>query len=199
MAREQGVERKPPITVLGDSGQGGTYVLRIELKKDVRLRFGRFKGGKRVELPPGEYVYVGSALAKKGSASLARRLLRHATRSGRKRAHAIRAEMMTRFREIDLGDKKLAPPREKKKRWNVDFLLDLTAAEIGGVLIFRSPERWEGKMARLLEGSPETRVVEKGLGAGDDAGGTHLLRVEAGAEWWRGMERKIRREIARVG
>ena len=171
-------------------------MLRIELGEEVRIRFGRFKGGKRIALPAGEYVYVGSALAEKGSASLARRLLRHATRSGSKRAHAIRAEMVARFREMGLGRAGLAPPLEKKKRWNVDFLLDLKAAEISGILIVRSPKRWEGRLARLLEEDPKTRVIEKGLGAGDDAGGTHLLRMDGGAEWWSAMEEKIRREIA---
>jgi Uri superfamily endonuclease len=199
LAREEEVQRRFPIAVLGGDGQGGTYVLRIRLGMPVRLRFGRFKRGKRIELPASEYVYVGSALAEKGSVSLARRLLRHATRSGRKRAHVIRAEMVTRFREMGLGGQNLAPPPEKKKRWNADFLLDLMAAEIVGVQIIRSPVRWETRLARLLEEDPETRVVEKGLGAGDDTGGTHLLRVEGGAEWWRGMERKIRREIAGVG
>lgn len=199
MVREEASERRFTITVLGGGGQGGTYVLRIGLREDIQLRFGRFKGGKRIELPTGKYVYVGSALAEKGSTSLARRLLRHATRSGRQRAHTIRAQMMTRFRAVGLGGENLAPPQKKKKRWNVDFLLDLKTTEIADVLVIRSPARWEARLARLLEENPETRVVEKGLGAGDDAGGTHLLRVGGGAEWWREMERKIRREIAEAG
>ena len=80
------------LVFLGDDSRGGSYVLRICLAEDAALPFGGFKRGKTIALPSGEYVYAGSAMSMKGAASLANRLIRHATRSGGKRPHGIRAE-----------------------------------------------------------------------------------------------------------
>lgn len=77
----------PNIFLIGKDSQAGTYVLRIRLKEDTELKFGRFKKGKLISLPAGDYTYVGSALSEKGATSLARRLVRHATRSGDKPPH----------------------------------------------------------------------------------------------------------------
>lgn len=178
------------IAIVGKAGQGGTYVLRIRLAREVRLRFGGFKRGKEISMPAGEYAYVGSALAEKGGASLARRLVRHATRSGNRRPHAIRGEMVEYFGEVGLGAGDLLPGG-KKKRWNVDFLLDLAETEIVGVVIARSPVRLEGRLARLLKEDPQTGVVERGLGAGDAVGETHLLRVEGGEAWWARLAERV--------
>ena len=78
------------IHIIGGKSQAGTYVLRIHLKENTTLQFGRFKKGKLISLPAGDYAYVGSALSEKGATSLARRLIRHATRSGNKPPHTIR-------------------------------------------------------------------------------------------------------------
>ena len=56
----------PPIVLIGDESQAGTYILRIHLKEDTSLQFGRFKKGKLISLPAGDYAYVGSALSEKG-------------------------------------------------------------------------------------------------------------------------------------
>ena len=69
--------KTPVICVIGEKGQAGTYLLRIHLAEDTEIRFGRFKKGKPISLPAGDYLYVGSALAEKGATSLARRLVRH--------------------------------------------------------------------------------------------------------------------------
>lgn len=82
----------PSIHIIGDDSQAGTYILGIRLKENTTLQFGRFKKGKRISLPTSDYVYVGSALSEKGATSLARRLIRHATRSGDKPPHAIRGK-----------------------------------------------------------------------------------------------------------
>ena len=55
----------PSIRIIGDDSQAGTYVLRICLKEDTTLQFGRFKKGKLISMPAGDYTYVGSALSEK--------------------------------------------------------------------------------------------------------------------------------------
>ena len=135
------------IHIVGGDAQAGTYVLRIRLKENTTLQFGRFKKGKLISLPAGDYTYVGSALSEKGSASLARRLIRHATRSGDKPPHAIRKDMIDRFAECSLGPRDPLPKSGKTLFWNVDFLLDLQVAEIVNILAIRSPERLEHPIA----------------------------------------------------
>ena len=76
--------KNPSILIIGNDSQAGTYILRIRLKENTTLKFGKFKKGKLISLPAGDYVYIGSALSQKGSTSLARRLIRHATRSNHK-------------------------------------------------------------------------------------------------------------------
>ena len=174
----------PSILIIGDASQAGTYVLRIRLKEDTTLQFGRFKKGKLISLPAGHYVYVGSALSEKGATSLARRLIRHATRSGNKPPHTIREEMITRFAECSLGPPELLPKRSKTLHWNVDFLLDLQSTDIINILVIRSPERLENTIARCLERDPRTDIIEPGLGANDAPGSTHLLRLRADNISW---------------
>jgi len=172
------------IAITGDESQAGTYILRIHLKKEAALRFGRFKKGKLISLPAGEYAYVGSALSEKGATTLARRLVRHATRSGDQQPHRIRETMLCRFAERGLGDENLLPRHGKTLHWNVDFLLDLPAAELIGISAIRSRERLEDRLAKQLEEDPHTGVIERGLGANDVPGNTHLLHVNATEAWW---------------
>ena len=186
------VEDISPVVILGRDSQKGTYILRIRLNKSRRVRFGKFKRGKLIGLPAGEYAYVGSALGEKGASSLAFRLLRHATRSGKKRAHGIRKEMVECFGTVDLGKADLLPQKAKKKHWNVDYLLDLPVVEIVQVFAVRSSRRLENAFARLLEKDPKTQIIEKGLGAGDAAGSTHLLRVEVEEEWWEELVERLK-------
>ncbi len=174
----------PSIIIIGDESHAGTYILRIRLKKDTALRFGRFKKGKLISLPAGEYAYVGSALAEKGATTLARRLVRHATRSGDQRPHRIRETMLRRFAECGLGDGNLLPRRGKTLHWNVDFLLDLPSADLTGICAIRSRVRLEDRLAKQLEEDPHTGVIERGLGANDVPGNTHLLHVNAVEAWW---------------
>ena len=174
----------PNIFIIGENSQAGTYVLRIRLKESTKLQFGRFKKGKLISLPAGDYTYVGSALSEKGATSLARRLVRHATRSGDKPPHAIRAEMVTQFAEYGLGPPDPSPKNGKKLFWNIDFLLDLELAEIINVIIIRSPERLESTIAESLEHNPDTQIIEKSLGANDAPRYTHVLRVNADDMWW---------------
>ena len=174
----------PSIRIIGGNSQSGTYILRIQLKEDTTLQFGRFKKGKLISLPVGDYTYVGSALSEKGSTSLARRLIRHATRSGDRPPHAIREEMVKQFRDCGLGPPDPLPKNGKKLFWNVDFLLDLQSAEIVNIFAIRSPERLENRIAKWLECDPRTDIIEQGLGANDAPGNTHLLRLRTDDMGW---------------
>ena len=174
----------PSIRIIGNSSQAGTYILRIRLKKNTTLQFGRFKKGKRISLPVGDYLYVGSALSEKGATSLARRLIRHATRSRDNPPHAIREEMINQFTECGLGSGNLLPKQGKTLHWNVDFLLDLRSAEIVNIFAIRSTQRLENRIARWLERDPHTEIIEPGLGANDVPGNTHLLRLRADDMGW---------------
>ena len=182
----------PSIVIIGDATQAGTYVLRIRLKENTTLKFGRFKKGKLISLPAADYVYVGSALSQKGSTSLARRLIRHATRSNHKPPHPIREKMINRFIECGLGPRDLLPKHGKTLHWNIDFLLDLQSAEIVNILAIRSTERLENRLAKRLEQDPHTEIIEPGLGANDAPGNTHLLRVREDRMWWTSLACKVR-------
>ena len=193
-----GCVKIPSIHIIGDDSQAGTYILRIRLKKDTALQFGRFKKGKLISLPAGDYTYVGSALSEKGATSLARRLIRHATRSGDRSPHTIRKNMINRFAECGLGPQDIVPKSGKKLFWNVDFLLDLQSAEIVNVIAIRSPERLEHTIAGLLEHDTDTRIIEKGLGANDAPCNTHLLRVKTDEMWWTSFAGNIQENFSNL-
>ncbi len=173
-----------PIVFMGNDSQSGSYILRIRLTEHTELQFGGFKRGKIIQLPAGEYVYIGSAMSEKGAASLANRLVRHAARSCGKEPHKIRGEMLRRFKISGLGNGNLKPAGQKNLHWNIDHLLDVPAADLTGACIIRTPECLEKRLAEFLERDPHTTVVEKGLGANDVPGNTHLLGLAAGDVWW---------------
>ncbi len=177
----------PNIFIIGGNTQAGTYILRIRLIKDTELIFGRFKKGKLISLQAGDYIYVGSALSEKGSTSLARRLIRHATRSCDKPPHNIRDEMVKQFHECGLGPNNPLPKSGKKLFWNVDFLLDLEISEIVNIVAIRSTERLENRIAEFLEHNLETHIIEKSLGANDAPRYTHILRVNNDDNWWKSI------------
>jgi len=194
MVRDVNPEESPVI-VLGSDSQSGCYILRIRLAEYSALAFGGFKRGKIIELPAGEYVYVGSAMSRNGAASLANRLVRHATRSGRKEPHGIRYEMLRRFNAIGLGNANLKPTGQKNLHWNIDHLLDLPVAELTGACILRTREHLEARLGQFLERDPHTIVVENGLGANDVPGNTHLLRLVARNAWWTSLPERIRKRF----
>jgi Uri superfamily endonuclease len=172
------------IVVLGGGSQAGSYLLRVRLASDLLLAFGRFKGGKVIDVPAGEYLYVGSALAIRGGVSLARRLVRHATRTGERPPHAIRSEMLVEFARLGLGAGELLPRNGKTLFWNVDHLLDREEAELAGVIALRCDRRLERELGQFVGQDPVTEVIERGLGANDVPGNTHLLRLHAEDDWW---------------
>lgn len=164
------------ITFLGEACQTGTYVLWLRAHDDLSVAFGRFDGGRRVVVPAGSYAYVGSALGR-GGASPAGRLLRHATRTAGQPPQAIRAALLAELPAAGLTLPQVAPPRAKRLRWHIDYLLDEMAVEIVHVTLIRAGMRLESVVARRLAGMSGVAPLRPGLGAGDAPGETHLLRL----------------------
>ena len=181
-----------PVTVIGQEGPGGLYLLRIQVSKDVFVRFGQYRLGGVVEVSAGEYVYTGSAQGLKGSTTLASRLLRHTSRSGSKPPHLIRGLLAEQLQSVGLGG---AMSEKKTLHWHIDYLLDLAAVEISNVIAFRSGDKIESHLATFVEDQSETEIFAPGLGASDRSGGTHLLRVEADEDWWQNLIETFRKKI----
>lgn len=176
-----------------DDIQSGTYVLRIFARETLTLAFGRFRHGRVIDMPAGEYIYVGSALAAKGAMSLGQRLVRHATRGGEKEPHRIRLEMIEALKQAGLGNGNLLPRNGKKLFWNIDYLLDRNTVELRSVVAIQSAGRLEARIACLLEDDPGTFIIKKGLGASDSPGHTHLLGLRGGDDWWSALPEKLRK------
>ena len=162
-------------TIFGNKYLMGSYILLIRVSSPFKLAFGRFQQGKLFTISKGNYLYIGSALGKSG-APLARRLLRHASRSGEKHHHEIRTAMRTLFSKNDLIATFAIKPSKKQLRWHIDYLLDQPEAEITHIVIIRSPERLEHKISELLEPLEETSALASRLGAQDTRNSTHLLK-----------------------
>lgn len=215
--------RDGAICTWGNQGRGGVYILRLHVAEPLAVQFGRFQNGRLIHIPTGEYLYVGSALAQKGAASLPRRLLRHASRADSQNPHPVRQAMLSLFPKIGLGPPLLLPPISKKLRWHVDYLLDEPIVALTAVFIIRARKRntelhrehteehgekeksqksaqsvaksqkpsLETAVARHLLNLPEIDPLVKGLGSSDDPGGTHLLKLKAGADWWQNFPKLI--------
>ena len=185
MERKQ-VAPVSPITILGGGGPYGAYVLRIAVERPLLLAFGRFTGGRPIEVPAGECLYVGSA---RGPGGLPPRLLRHATRTGARPPHDIRDAMVAAFARRGWRSR---PPSAKRLRWNVDHLLDRAEAEIATAVLLCSPSSGlERRVAALLAADPAVSFLARGLGAHDDPGATHVLRVDADDAWWRALPARL--------
>lgn len=176
---------------IGADEPRGSYVLRIAVHDHLSMKCGRFKRGKLITVPPGEYLYVGSAMAKQGSTCLARRLLRHASRSEEKTAHSIRKTMLGQFPKMGLSDLALKAPASKTLRWNVDHLLDRPEVELVAAYLIRCPVELEPAIGDMLEDDAHTKVIQKGLGANDRPGSTCLLRVDAEEVWWHKLRARL--------
>jgi len=156
----------------------GSYLLVIHLERAVQLAFGKFQHGALFTIPKGDYLYIGSALGGTTSgAPLARRVLRHASRSGGKSHHHIRDEMVQLFLEKRFLERTVMTPSAKKLRWHVDYLLELPEAELTHVVLIRSPLRIEQKLAELAEKLDGISRIAPRLGAQDTKGSTHLLKL----------------------
>lgn len=152
----------------------GTYVLRIKLTENREVVFGRFKKGKTIQMKRGHYIYIGSALGQKGSSSLGNRLRRHTSRSDGNSPHEIQAPMLKLFDSLGISYTKR--PSQKKLFWNIDHLLDLDVAEIIGLIFIRNPIPLENTWSEWFESLNDTTTFEKGLGANDSKGHTHVQK-----------------------
>ena len=164
------------ITHVGEPNCGGAYLLRLRVNRPVVVTFGRFQGGQAIDVPAGEYLYIGSA--RKSWTQLGRRLLRHGTRTGRLPGQTVRAELGRYFG--------LEKPAGKKLHWHIDYLLDCPQTELRHVYLRTDAPTidWEQILAQKLNQDPECHAFAPGLGASDHDGYTHLLRVEADEAWW---------------
>lgn len=154
----------------------GTYLLFVRLAKPLQLTFGKFLKGKPLFLPAGSYLYLGSALGKGSNRyPLARRLLRHASRTGGEKPHTICKALQKILQEYKLAPESAGKPAEKKLHWHIDYLLDRPESLIFHILIIRSASKLEPVLARYLGTSPETSIPAEGLGAQDTGSSTHLL------------------------
>lgn len=187
-----------PITILGDSEQSGAYLLRMSVRRDVVVRFGRFQGGRPIPIPKGEILYVGSAMAQQGSMTLARRLLRHATRRDSVNPQHIQDTMLKVFENVELGPVQLKPPDSKKLFWNVDYLLEEDVVDLSHVVIIRTRIKFEDELAQFLEAEPKSSVLAKGLGAHDSHGRTHILKFRETADWWQQLPARLEGLLERV-
>ncbi|NTV97682.1 MAG: DUF123 domain-containing protein [Chlorobiaceae bacterium] len=167
-----------PFTLFGSHTPEGSYILVINLSAPAKLAFGRFMKGKLLALPEGDYLYIGSALGGRGRRNpLASRLIRHASRSGEKKPHAIRDAVTTLFGSSACKPGNKSAVSEKKLRWHIDYLLDTPEAEISHIFIIRSSMRLERTIWELLRNLEEISIPAHRLGAQDTLDSTHLIRL----------------------
>jgi Uri superfamily endonuclease len=175
------------ILLLGDAVPGGAYVLRLRVSSSIPVMFGRFKHGQPVMIAAGDWVYVGSAMGQRGAGTLARRLVRHATRTGDNPPHALRPALIAAF-----GDDRLMP-RQKTLRWHIDYLLECLEVDLTHVIAVHSVTRLESTLAALA--AERGQVVEPGLGASDAPGQTHLLSLPDGDSSWDALVANLRAQF----
>ncbi len=164
-------------TFSGSNERQGTYLLFISLSKPVRLAFGSFMKGKKLPLPAGYYLYLGSALGKgDNSFPLARRLIRHTSRSGNEKPHAIGKALRIAMLKNRIADEHALNIKQKKLHWHIDYLLQCPESSIFHIVIIRKAEKLEPALSRYLETNPNTSVFAQRLGAQDTKNSTHLLQ-----------------------
>lgn len=169
------------ITIIGTDGIQGIYLLRMVLAHETTVTFGRFAGGRQFLLSAGDYLYVGSAMGQRGATTLAGRLLRHATRSGTQPCQPIRGALYQALEEANLSPKL---PLRKRCHWHIDYLLDQAVVSLWSIYALRTTNQVESRLARQLMVAAETTIPIPRVGASDDPGATHLLRVDAPEVWW---------------
>ena len=86
----------------------------------------------------------------------------------------------------------LLPRCRKKLQWNVDYLLGLYATKIVNECVPRSNQRLEAGIGQFFENASHAHIIEKGLGANDVPGNTHILRIDADETWWCELIERLR-------
>ncbi len=108
----------------------GTYLLCLLLKERIELEVAALGN---LEFNKGNYIYVGSAMANKGSSSLINRVKRH-----------------------------LKDSAEKKLHWHIDFFLKNKKVEIIKIYLIPSKIKLECTIAKELEKSSEDSIKNFG-------------------------------------
>lgn len=166
----------PSLLLLGAEGPAGVYLLRLHVIRPLALSLGKLQQGRLFHLSAGPYLYVGSALGQRGSTSLGRRLLRHATRCSGP-AHPLQRRLRCAFPSV-------SPPPAKRLHWHVDYLLEQSASVLTGALVVRTVRPLEPALASWLIHRPYVHVPIAGAGASDTADSAHLLAVTPFPGWW---------------
>ena len=171
-------------TIFGSKDPMGSYILFIRISSSFQLAFGRFQHSRLFTLPVGDYLYIGSALGSRGN-PLARRLIRHASRSKGVQPHEIQASLIQFFSENDASLNCTVEPTAKKLHWHIDYLLEHLETEIAHIVIIQNPEKIEHKLSEFLASLHETSPLAPRLGAQDTRNSTHLLHV---TDWQKTLE-----------
>ena len=174
---------------LGGTGLQGTYLLQIYLMENLLVTFGKFNKGKPISLPAGYYLYLGSAMGKKGATTLPSRLLRHTLRTPPKPPHAIFQEVC-KFFNIE---KSTCMKKTKTLHWHVDYLVDSLQAEIMKIAFMRSEKPLEHAWSTFINRSVMISIISPKLGASDYGKGSHLVRLKNGTRGWEEILRSISR------
>ncbi len=173
------------VTLCGGNFATGAYVLHCHCQQPLSVTFGRFAFGRPVQLPAGDYLYVGSAMGRHAT-SLAARLLRHATRCPPRPPQPMRKELLAALLAAGLA---ATPPEAKRLRWHIDYLLDDPSVDLSHIWAIRSAESLEVALADWLASQDGLLEVARGLGAGDHPGATHLFRLAPAMSWSRLLEK----------
>jgi Uri superfamily endonuclease len=194
MASAEPIQIMTPLVKVGDGIASGAYILRIHVRALQTVSIGRRP--RSVNFPAGEYLYVGSARGPKGSLPLPHRLIRHATRSPGKAAHAILPDLVAGFRAWGLPPQQMVPIVAKRLFWHIDYFLDCVEVEITQAYAIGAHLPLEQPIASVLENDSATRLVQAGLGASDHRGHTHLLSVQAPPSWWLALPERLQVMLA---
>ena len=71
----------------------GAYVIVFKILDDLEIKIGNKKNNKKIFFKKGNYIYIGSAMGKKGSTTLQNRIFRHTKRANQK-PHTIQNELL---------------------------------------------------------------------------------------------------------
>jgi len=163
-------------TIFGNKYTMGSYILFIRISSSFQLAFGRFQQSRIFSIPEGDFLYIGSALGSTGN-PLAKRLIRHASRSSEKKPHEIREAIIKLFSKDDASRNCSVEPMKKKLHWHIAYLLEHAETDISHIVIIRHPEKIEHKLSEFLASVQETSLLAPRLGAQDTRNSNHILSI----------------------
>ncbi len=143
-----------------------TYVLAIHLKESSVIQIGT-RTDKKIAFPAGYYVYIGSAMGRKGSSSIQNRLIRHATRRNGKHQGILGLLRKQLFISTQLKSPTIPAQYSKKLHWHIDFFLENHNTSIKKIYVIFTSQPLEEKLSLFLNSHNAFAPIEKGLGASD--------------------------------